>query len=585
VATYSPNPAGGFIITRDDGTKFASAIPVGSPDMAGLPPPQQPSPIAQVDQAALHPAMQPSDQLVADANQPGPQPIASNGNITGAFDPSIVAGFNSQDKASQQQVQAQQAGLAPVSHSAPGAPPPGQDLNAQMNAMTPTGMANQPPLGAKPATGAVFAKPAAVAGHGGGLPPGYYTTKAGYIPRAKSEQGTTVPDYVTEGITDATQKKLAAQADEVQAMRDQANQDYTARQLALQDQRQMQAQEDLHEQQRQQKIQAQMDSIQKASDDVAAQKIDRDRVWQNGSRTLGIIGMMLGAKAATGPGGNGKNYAMEIVDKATDDDLKEQEANLNNARASVAQKQNILGLMRQNFSDDRAAYNAAKAVKLEDLASQLEINSAQYKDPIIQARGQQQAQDIRTQAFSLLGEVQKTATATSYAYDPGGLHGGPPAAKPAQTEGFAKMLDENKIPDAVAGLDDLNRIVDTSKGNDVPGLGKGTEFAMKHVPLAGSFLSDEGMANRQAVDRVAPALAHALGMKGEGGVEEVRKGLIGDGSARAVKNGIANYRKQLRNKYNNAVGGYGQNVRAAYEANGGIAPDFNAPTQVKPAGE
>ncbi len=351
--------------------------------------------------------------------------------------------------------------------------------------------------------------------------------KAGFVAKGKTEQSSQLPDYVKAGIVDSTQKDIAAVNFEAQVQANQAVEQYGIQQQAQAQMQQMQAQEQLREQKRQERVQSQMQKVQDVSTDAAAGKIDRGHIWANGGREAAVMAMALGAFAAAMPGGNGQNTALKVIDKAVDDDLKEQEANLAQKNKNAAQQQNVLSAMRENFGDERAAYSAAKAIKLQDAAQQIEVNAAKYKAPMVQANAAKTVEAMRQKAYALFGEAEKTATATSYAFSAGGTGGPPgsvgptPAAVAKDAAAYGDDVEKAKLNEAESSLANVNGVLKKYEGKgEIPGiqpenfLKRGIKGAADFVAGSGSgeklFYSPEERGNRQTLEYVKADLRHAL---------------------------------------------------------------------------
>jgi hypothetical protein len=94
--------------------------------------------------------------------------------------------------------------------------------------------------------------------------------------------------------------------------------------------------------------------------------------------------------------GSGRNEFAEFHRGMVDDDLRAQELELSNRRAAVGMKGNLLGDLRAQFGDDRAAKAAFRAVRADQAAKQLEAYAAQFDSPIIQKDLALQAAELRS---------------------------------------------------------------------------------------------------------------------------------------------------------------------------------------------
>lgn len=131
---------------------------------------------------------------------------------------------------------------------------------------------------------------------------------------------------------------------------------------------------------------------------LSAMKIDRNRLYKNMSTPRKLL-----AGASLFLGGflepqTGKNAALEIINRAIDQDLQTQMADRDNAREVIGQKTSLYGLMRQRYGDDIAAMHATRAVMLNHHALELEAMKAEYDSPLIIKRIDQAVGGVRLEA-------------------------------------------------------------------------------------------------------------------------------------------------------------------------------------------
>lgn len=111
-------------------------------------------------------------------------------------------------------------------------------------------------------------------------------------------------------------------------------------------------------------------TLQRRIDDVAGRRVSVEDAF-------GGFGGRIGAGIAVALGqigsalGGGDNAALGIVNSMIDRNLRAQESNIQNERAGVAMAGNALAQMRQVFSDEEAAQQAARSMHLTAVASQL----------------------------------------------------------------------------------------------------------------------------------------------------------------------------------------------------------------------
>jgi hypothetical protein len=139
-----------------------------------------------------------------------------------------------------------------------------------------------------------------------------------------------------------------------------------------QEMQRQQVQEAQREQERQNEVNGQMAKLNQMSDELKTAKIDPHHFWADkgtGSKIMAAVAIGLGAIGGAMTG-KGDNPALEIINKAIDRDIDAQRANLSQKNANYQTQAGLYSMMRQKFSDDRAASLAARTLYLQ----QAELN-------------------------------------------------------------------------------------------------------------------------------------------------------------------------------------------------------------------
>lgn len=193
-------------------------------------------------------------------------------------------------------------------------------------------------------------------------------------------------------------------------------------------------------------------------------KTPNQTFWEKkgtGARVMGGIAMALGALGAGMT--HGPNFAMDIINKAIDDDLNHQKLELEKQGQNVRNNESLLGQMRLKFGDERQAEIAAKSAMLKNAELTMQGIAAKYQGPEAVANAQATKAGFAQAQADLLGkyavEAQPTTTTTKQ------LMSAPGTPTPEQ------LVD---MPDTVAD----------GKGGLVPGSGgraylKNPKFAEK----------------------------------------------------------------------------------------------------------
>lgn len=138
--------------------------------------------------------------------------------------------------------------------------------------------------------------------------------------------------------------------------------------------------------------QAQADKV---FDQIQAGRIDPNRLWNSQTTagkvvsTISIILGGIGAGLTRGP-----NYALQVIDKATDQDIEAQ-------KVELGKKENLLSHYMQQGNSLMAAHSLAKADLLDVASAQMQKTAAQYQGQKAAADAQIASGQLRQQAAVL----------------------------------------------------------------------------------------------------------------------------------------------------------------------------------------
>lgn len=189
------------------------------------------------------------------------------------------------------------------------------------------------------------------------------------------------------------------QAIDIERQRAQREADFFAEQakadadrMAEDAKRQAQLQADLD------KRMTEMDALQA---EVRATKIDPSNYFSSQpawAKMLSLISVGLGGFAQGYSGGRLPNTALDMLNRAIDQDIEAQKANLATKRGAVAEAGNMYGLARQRLGDDRAAAEWVRSQQREMVANTLRRFEAEARDPQLQNKAAQLAVKYETDA-------------------------------------------------------------------------------------------------------------------------------------------------------------------------------------------
>lgn len=222
---------------------------------------------------------------------------------------------------------------------------------------------------------------------------------------------------------------------------------------------------------RQKHLDAEINKLKDLQVDLASQKIDPDRYWDNkstASKIFASIGMILGGGAAAILGKD-KSSAEEMIDRAIENDIEKQRQAIASKKKGVGAQQNILSLMKEKFKDEDQAAAAAKASMYETTQNKLKESAARFQAPQIQAKAQKLLAELEVKKQAALGQFQQAAAkqarsaSTQQALrsgqdvDPGLLS---EKERKRLVPGFGLAKDEKSAQQANAVLESKDQVLD-----------------------------------------------------------------------------------------------------------------------------
>jgi hypothetical protein len=215
-------------------------------------------------------------------------------------------------------------------------------------------------------------------------------------------------DKRLKGIEHGYQMRQDATKEGAEAGAQLANETAAVLQKSQENAEKMETQRLANEQNRQAQYEKELGVHRQISDQLLNSKEDPDRWWNSrstGQKVMAGIGMILGGIGG-GMTGSNKNAAMDVINKAIDDDINAQKGERDKLSKVAGIHQNLMDVMRSKFSDERQAEAAARATALERVQMQVQQLAAKYKAPEIQA-----------QAKALGGELESQRNATMMQFE------------------------------------------------------------------------------------------------------------------------------------------------------------------------
>jgi len=131
-----------------------------------------------------------------------------------------------------------------------------------------------------------------------------------------------------------------------------------------------------------------------AAQDVLNAKVDPNRYWKGqgvAQAATSIVGLILGS---IGAANTGQNSVVPLIDKAIDRDIEAQ-------KMELGKKQNFLSYMLQRGHDLQSGIQFRKAFMMDVFAAQLQSTAAKAESPIIRAKGEQLAAQLKIQGAQI----------------------------------------------------------------------------------------------------------------------------------------------------------------------------------------
>jgi len=146
--------------------------------------------------------------------------------------------------------------------------------------------------------------------------------------------------------------------------------------------------------------------FQRSVDALGAMREDPARLLRSAAGGVSAaIAIGLGAAGAALAGG-GENTALSIVQRNIDRDIAAQRTDIQTAGTAAEAQRSVLGMMRQEFSDQNAAEMAARSAMLAAAAAQAQRVTAGLDNQAAQLRGEQMVQQFRDESAAAAAQAQ-----------------------------------------------------------------------------------------------------------------------------------------------------------------------------------
>jgi len=243
--------------------------------------------------------------------------------------------------------------------------------------------------------------------------------------------------------------------------------------------------------------------------ELAATKISPDNYWANKSTGQKIgIGIALIA-GAFGAANTGKNSAVEVIDKAIDQDIDTQKANYAAKKGAVGEMDSAYAKLHGVYKDEVAATAAAKAELLNQAMIKLQSNAAKFKGDAATAA-----------ATSALGQLQSLKDAETLKLQQSKAYGEDPQFAGMDDKTRERYIPKSDVPFMPFGVASIGSKEDVSKfrteANDV-------------ADAISSLQKLEDMTKLGSIDKFSPAQKAAAEVLQQTTVGKLRAAVLGPG--------------------------------------------------------
>ncbi|HEU5276831.1 MAG TPA: hypothetical protein VFU97_24455 [Xanthobacteraceae bacterium] len=347
--------------------------------------------------------------------------------------------------------------------------------------------------------------PGVTPGVGGGPSPypAPHMTQGGFTPATRTVEGPApIPEEVKQAQEESRFTKEGAIQKAAEVGKDLAQEQYATHVNYQNELARMDAEHTQLERQKQKEIDDHMAYADRMAKDAASGKIDPDHVWQDRSKPMSIIGAML-----LGAAGQGRQ-ALDSINQMIDTDIKAQQLNLQNKRASAGEAQNLVHIAQKQFGDSQSQYLAARGAKIQSLMSELETEAAKYKGTQAEINANAAIGDLQKeyadnqQKFALL-----TQEKTTFKYAPPQMVGGPPPTPVLKDdERFLQLPDGTTIH--ASGKEELGRWSETLSAAD---------RVKRNVDEASQLLATPGFTDAKRINVLINQAVNSMGPLSTGG--------------------------------------------------------------------
>lgn len=302
-----------------------------------------------------------------------------------------------------------------------------------------------------------------------------------------------------------------------------------------------------------------------------------EKAWHKEVGTLGQV--LAGIAVGLGQFGalmrGGENNAYTIINNAINRNIDAQIRRKKDARDQLAAESDLYKTNLLAFKDEEAALAATRFQYLENVKTTLDAELAKHtSNQVAQANGLRLREKLEREQASEADKIaQRKHDDFTEAMNEHFSMGGPglgAGVGNADAKWLSEAYEKAGIPQSLAELEGVDRIIDTFGTGDIPGVGRIKDY------LPAEMLSKEGQANRQALATVKNKIRKSIAGSSLTDSEkaELNKSLEGAYDGDSVRRLVQSLRTSLHHQQRNIAAGARPEGKITYEMRGGPVKDM-----------
>lgn len=317
---------------------------------------------------------------------------------------------------------------------------------------------------------------------------------------------------------------------------------------------------------RQRRIDAELDKYSTLTDRVRSDKIDPSAFFTK----RGTAGAFAASIAyALGAVGGALTHTENPVIGVIREEIQAQKDNATLRRQKLEDQRSLLGQLTKSFGDEAIAEQAAWGAYLEKAKVEMQRIAADSQYDSVRAKYKQAVADIDAHLAPTIGKLEELMANKTVRQDVNApaMYAGSGLSSLGKSDAryLSEAYEKAGIPQLMSELENADRVVNSFGKEDIPGIG----LVTGKMPVW--MLSERGAAARQAIQGLKNAIGHARfgGALSPGEAERLDTELDGAKDANSIKRTIQAVRSALQKRASNIAAGSSPEGVDYYEARGG----------------